>query len=335
MKNKTYTDISVVVQGPVQSLGSRGQEQGITNKCLNSVRNYLPGAKIILSTWHNQNLDGLDYDELVLCEDPGQNIRKYNKDGSPKYYNNNRQIVSTLEGLKRVKTKYAIKLRSDNYLTSNNFISLQTQFPARSNKYRFLKERVVTANAFTRKYAKGQKVAFHLSDFFYFGLTDDLLTLWDLPLVKDYKKKSEHDLSPSHPNYITDCTQLFWLRSLQKFEPSITLEHLLDNNKEKTKQSDICYANNVIISSPEEIGLNLGEKFSNGKVRISRERGKCAHIYFHEWQDLYKKYCDPTFNIEPAYILRFKLFINRLKYIFPVYFEAKIRQLKRKKYNVP
>ena len=35
MKNKTYTDISVVVQGPVQSLGSRGQEQGITNKCLN------------------------------------------------------------------------------------------------------------------------------------------------------------------------------------------------------------------------------------------------------------------------------------------------------------
>ena len=327
---KKFTDITVVVQGPVQGLIDRAQEEGITKKCLNSVRKHLPGAKIILSTWHNQDLTGLDYDQLVLCEDPGANIRQYKINGSPKYYNNNRQIVSSIEGLKQVTTKYAVKLRSDNYLTSNEFVSLQTKFPKRCGQYNFLQERVVVANSFTRKYAKGHKVAFHLSDFFYFGLTDDLLKLWDLPLIANFEQQENHPYSPCYPNYITDCTQLFWLLALEKFDPSIKLEHLLDNNPQKLEQSDICYANNLVIGSPEEIGLGLCEKFANGKVRISRERGKCAHLYFHEWHELYKKYCDSSSIINTPTKLKIKLLINRIKYVFPIYPETKLRLLKRK-----
>ena len=71
-------DITVVVQGPVQTFSDREQESGITRKCLDSVRYFLPGAKIILSTWHNQDLTDLDYDQLVLCDDPGTNVRAYN-----------------------------------------------------------------------------------------------------------------------------------------------------------------------------------------------------------------------------------------------------------------
>ena len=329
-EKKDYADISVVVQGPVQSLSDRGQEEGITKKCIDSVRKYLPGAKIILSTWHNQDLSDLYYDELVLCDDPGRNIRQYKKDGSPKYYNNNRQIISTAEGLKRVTTKYAVKLRSDNYLTSNGFVVLQKKFPTRCKQYKFLQERVVVANAFTRKYAKGHKVAFHLSDFFYFGLAKDLLMLWDLPLVADFEKKNNNDYSPCYPNYITDCTQLFWLLALQKFDPSIKLDHLLDNCSYKLKQSDLCYANNLIIGSPEEIGLGLGEKFSNGRVRISRNRGKCAHLHYNEWQVLYIKYCDPDFRAASSLKFKLNLFINRIKYVYPIYPETKLRLLKRK-----
>jgi len=329
-KTKNYADITVVVQGPVQSLADRGQEEGITKKCLDSVRKYLPGAKIILSTWHNQDLSDLSYDELVLCDDPGRNIRQYKQDGSPQYYNNNRQIVSTVEGLKRVTTKYAIKLRSDNHLLSNDFVALQQQFPARCEEYRFLQERVVVANAFTRKYAKGHKVAFHLSDFFYFGLTTDLLALWDLPLIGNFEPTSSHPLSSCYPNYLIDCTQLFWLLALQKFSSSITLEHLLDNSKEKIAQSECCYANNLVIASAEELGLGLGEKFSNGKVRISREKGRCAHLQFSEWQALYKHYCDASFKVEVSTTYKRTLFLNRLRYVYPSYLETKIRLLKRK-----
>jgi hypothetical protein len=62
-------DITVVVQGPVQALPDRDQDEGITQLCLRSVRELLPGARIILSTWDQQDLDGLDYDELVINTD--------------------------------------------------------------------------------------------------------------------------------------------------------------------------------------------------------------------------------------------------------------------------
>ncbi len=97
-------DISVVVQGPVQARDDRPMDEGITYRSLQSIRQYLPGAHIILSTWPDQNLQGLDYDELVICEDPGPNIYRYLADGTPGKLNNNRQIVSSREGLKRVKT---------------------------------------------------------------------------------------------------------------------------------------------------------------------------------------------------------------------------------------
>ncbi|MEJ6121845.1 WavE lipopolysaccharide synthesis family protein [Vibrio sp. 2-Bac 85] len=327
-KGNTFNDITVVVQGPVQALSDRNQEEGITYKCLKSIRQHLPGAKIILSTWRDQILDGLDYDQLVLCDDPGSNIRQYKLDGTPKYYNNNRQIVSSYEGLKKVETKYAMKLRSDNYLTSNNFVELQKTFQKRCETYRFLQERVVMSNVFARQYSKGHRVAFHLNDFFYFGLRQDLLTLWDLPLVKDYIPSDNKPYHDSHPNYAIDCAQLFWLMALNKFDANIKLKHLLDNSKDKLIQSNICYANNVVIASPEEIGLGLCTRFLQ-KSRVSKPKGKCSHIYFYEWQALYKKYCDPKFKVECSLKDKVELNLYRLRYIFPLFIEAKLRILKK------
>lgn len=55
-------DISVVVQGAVG---------GYTPVCLASVRKHLPESEIVLSTWKGSNVEGLDYDVLVLSDDPG------------------------------------------------------------------------------------------------------------------------------------------------------------------------------------------------------------------------------------------------------------------------
>ena len=51
-------NISVVVQGQVRD--------GEIEVCLSSIRKYLPGATIILSTWDGSNVKGLDYDKLIL-----------------------------------------------------------------------------------------------------------------------------------------------------------------------------------------------------------------------------------------------------------------------------
>ena len=59
-------DISVIVQGAIN--------KNETIKCLQSIRQYLPGAEIILSTWEGSNITDLDYDNLILSKDPGAAI---------------------------------------------------------------------------------------------------------------------------------------------------------------------------------------------------------------------------------------------------------------------
>lgn len=325
---KNYDDITVVVQGPVQTFQDRPQEPNITHKCLTSIREYLPGATIILSTWPNQELEGLDYDQLVISEDPGANCRHYTMKGEPQFYNNNRQIVSSREGLLQVKTKYALKLRSDNYLTSNNFVELQKSYQARAAEHTYLKERVVVSDTFTRRYAKGLPVAFHLSDFFYFGLTEDVLAFWNIPLFEEFQPTSSVPINEGFPDYVIDCTQALCLAAFQQFDSSIQLKSLLDNSPKKIELSEKCYANNLVIAPPEILGLGLCQKFL-GKARVSRTKGKCTHYQFFEWQALYKQYCDPTLYIDSHWKKRCKLFLVRCLHAFPTRFETVMKIKKR------
>ena len=59
-------EISVIVQGAI--------DKTETPKCLKSIRKYLPDAEIILSTWEGSDLNGLDYDVLVINQLPSAPI---------------------------------------------------------------------------------------------------------------------------------------------------------------------------------------------------------------------------------------------------------------------
>lgn len=325
-----FKDITVVVQGPVQTFNDRPQEPNITTKCLNSIREHLPGATIILSTWPGQDLSGLDYDELVISPDPGANCRNLKLDGTQQWYNNNRQIVSSLAGLKSVTTKYAVKLRSDNFLTSSDFVTLQQRYSKRCEQDCFLAERVVVSDVFTRKYAKGFPVAYHVSDFFYFGLTEDVLALWDFPLFKDFVSSPEELISTGFPNFIIDCTQALFIAALQKYDPTISLDHLLDNKPETILRSERIIANNLIVAPTDKLGLGLCQKFL-GTARVSRASGRVAHLQFFEWQQLYKKSCDPSFNSEISMFEPIALFLQRCVYVFPTRVQTLLKVWKRKK----
>ncbi|MCE0558860.1 WavE lipopolysaccharide synthesis family protein [Motilimonas sp. E26] len=323
-----FEDITIVVQGPVQNYAARAMDEGITQRCLQSIRTYLPGAKIILSTWHDQDLDNLDFDQLLLNKDPGTNIRYFTAPDKPKLFNNNRQIVSTLNGLAAVTTKYALKLRTDNYLISNEFIALFEQAFIRQAEQSVFQQRIVISNTFSRKYAKGKPVAYHLSDFFYFGLTQDLLKLWDIPLQDNYDLSQQQQVSTSYPYFPIDCTQMFWQEGLKQFNQQIELLHLHDLAGDKLKASEAFIANNLIIAEPEKIGLALCQKFL-GKSRANRTRGKCSFYQLSDWYVLYKKYCDPTHPL--PYLALFKLFLQRLIYVFPSRFETKMKIISRTK----
>ena len=92
-------DISVIVQGPIM-----GGAERLTGRAIESVRRVLPGAEIILSTWHGSDTGALACDALVLSDDPGATnwLRRGDAAALDKKLNNgNRQIVSTRAGLAR------------------------------------------------------------------------------------------------------------------------------------------------------------------------------------------------------------------------------------------
>jgi len=299
----SYEDITVVVQGPVQALAERAQDDGITSRCLDSVRQYLPGARLILSTWPDQNLDGLDYDELIICEDPGRNIVGYTRGGEPRYENTNRQVVTTVEGLRKVTTKYAVKLRADNYLTGNNFVELQKHWQARGEQFKLLEERVVISNTFSRRYYRGLPMSFYICDFFYFGLTKDLLGIWDIPHIEDIPYREDQKGCEQHPGSpwpILDVDQQLAKRFLlENYGVDIGVEHKHDLRFNARRNSDIIFANNFVVVTPEQINLALPNKFVTN--RQAKKSTQITYLQHAEWERLYRKYCDRNYKPETGF----------------------------------
>lgn len=292
------SDIGVVVQGPVQSLRDRPQDEGITQRCLRSVRTILPKAWIILSTWPGQDLRGLDFDELLINEDPGPNIVGYDVEGKPRRENTNRQIVSSAEGLRRVRRPYAIKLRADNFLVGDGFRGLQPRFRERAEGWRFLRERVVVTNTLARRFYRGRRVAFFLSDFFAFGLTEDVLNLWDLPLFQPFPfdagqlGRMQHPGSPA-PRPDVDQQLVMAFVSKQLGEPFV-IRDVFDTRGGLLALSDLFFANNFVVASAQQIGLGLPSKFSAGREAKLYSRATCMAPA--EWQMLYRRYCAPGYR---------------------------------------
>lgn len=330
-------DITVVVQGPVQSMPERLQDEGITRRCLTSVRRFLPGSRIVLSTWEDQNLAGLDYDELVINEDPGTNIIGYQRSGEPRYENTNRQIVSTMGGLRRVETRFAMKLRADNYLTGTGFKALQQQFDKRCDELRILKQRVVITNTLMRRYYRGRRVAFFLSDFFDFGLTDDVVNIWDLPLLDDYPFDPGLAGAQQHrgaPAPTTDVDQVLAERFIDKHrEQPLDLVDVFDTSDDKLRQSDVFLANNFVVATPDEIGLGLPLKFTEGRQAKFSSKATC--LASPEWRRLYREYCDPTIDAGGDLALLVRIRLMRFAFLPLKWLEYQARSARdRRRYEM-
>ncbi|KKJ94255.1 hypothetical protein PK34_18935 [Stutzerimonas stutzeri] len=162
--------IAVVLQGPLyRSLApSRGIDASIA-----SVRAHLPHAEIIVSTWADEDLEGLDADRVVTSADPGALL-----DFNGNRHNTNRQIVSTLTGIRAASREHVLKLRSDHVLTGSKITvmgAFDTQLAASD---RLLRQPITVTTLFIRNPAK-VPLLFHLSDLVQFGTRADMLEFWD------------------------------------------------------------------------------------------------------------------------------------------------------------
>jgi hypothetical protein len=159
------SDISFVIQGPIVDE---------TNKNLKVIRNNFPKSSIILSTWETEiytNIDSANYNEIVLNKDPGFKPFPLG--------NLNRQIISTINGIARVKTKYVVKLRTDSIIHNSTFLN---HYFNNVSKYNVFDNSILILSIYAKDPAKWQ-VLFHISDIFFFGLTNDVNNLFKIPLA--------------------------------------------------------------------------------------------------------------------------------------------------------
>lgn len=206
-------DISVIVQGAIDKN---------TILCLKSIRKYLPDAEIILSTWENSDVSGLDYDKLVLGKDPG--APEYTRsDGAVTPCNINRQLVSTINGLKVASKYFSLKLRSDLFLSNNNFLKYFSRYQTRDNNYQFFDRKVLISSIYTKKcsHINHMPVCYHPSDWIFLGLTNDLIKYFDIPLADNtnffnwtYKNPLNNPYPKSNERYYIE--QYYFINSFSK-----------------------------------------------------------------------------------------------------------------------
>lgn len=292
INNINTKDISVIVQGSIDKKN--------TKMCLTSIRKYLPDSTIILSTWEGSNVEGLTYDKLILNSDPGGYI-------CDKVYGtkNNvaRQIVTTLNGLRNSTTTYSLKFRSDLELIGNNFLNYFEMFPRFAEELKILKARVLINSMYTRglmpkPQSLYDKLLYHPSDWIYFGYTQDLINIWDIPLPKEpafstwFERKKRPVMDPCQTwlfRYVPE--QYIWLSFIQKNLGSISFKDFGDNTYENVRISELSMVNNLVVLDYKE---QFDIKFKKYDIQRHIPYNLRRHYY---WLLLYKKYCDPKYRI--------------------------------------
>lgn len=301
-------DISVVVQGAIN------KEE--TPKCLKSIRKFLPEAEIILSTWEGSDISAIDglYDVLLLNKDPGCGYYYKNESGI-KSNNLNRQLVSTREGLKKATKNYAMKIRTDIILTSDKFLKYYDYFPKRDEKYSLFKHKIIASSIGTRFVLNDYitinqfteiKLAFHVSDWWFMGLKEDLILYFDVPLTKEpdfsnYYKKEENknkfnpyiNLEESYVQFSPE--QYFAIKCFEQKFNDIQTEHAGDVPDEQFELSRKYMINNFIFAEYSESGIYFKKYLISRFFGLSPAYWDMYNKFRQQYE--YKKYCDTEYQI--------------------------------------
>lgn len=295
--------ISVVVQGPVVGAPDAPYEQRHTLRCLDSVRRHLPGAEVILSTWPDADLTGLPFDRVVVSEDPGSAPYTDATIQPPVLWPGNRVVVSSAAGLRAATRPYAIKTRSDLIFADARCLRLVGRYPRRVPEWRVTRERVLSPAFFAVNPRLQRQYPFHPSDWWTFGLREDLLDMWDVPLAGPEVPEwfVDHPKPANDVEHRTLCRyyaeQWAWLSFLRKHEAEfgpVPFEHRADVNPEAMRISELSIANNLQIHELHELGLLAPKKSPDLRIWVWGE------IYTRgDWERLYRQYCDPAFRPGP------------------------------------
>ncbi len=345
-------EITILVHGPIMPE---------TETVLDNIRKIFENCPIILSTWKNSDLTNLSYDILVESDDPGaeyfnipkDKINQKNSEGLvefelngkkycnlPKKNNVNRMIVSVQEGLKEVKTKYVLKLRSDLILKSDKFLEYWDKYPCYNNKYKIFKHRIINDSTFAQfahVMKKGiQLLPFHMSDWLHFGLTEDIKLLFSCPLHDNNDAAQYWYMNNRVRKQFDPFLDAGWqyppethiLHSLvKKYYPEVNFKDSDDYNKTNMSISNLVMANNFIFLDQDILDFKMDKYPYIFDWEADLYDG---FITTREWHNLYKTYCDKNFKFCDIDKKRIPYYLKLLNIGFLFKYPGKyIRSIKR------
>ena len=274
------SEISVIIQGAFNAT--------ITPNTIASIRKYLPKAEIILSVWEGSELpEHLPVDKILFNKDPG--FCYYSDEKKSKKNNVNRQIVSTVEGLKAATKKYALKIRTDFVLTGKNFLNYFDKYKKVNPQWQIFEKKLVACSFFAR-IPEVSRTALHISDLLFFGLTKDILNLFDIPLMPPEYEKCFTYKKHKHTKYCPE--QYIFCACLAKNKMPFKMENQYNLTDKNIKQTHNYFANNFVF-------LPYGQ-YNVIPSPSLLDDGCCYRdcYTFFKWKNLYKKYVDADFVIE-------------------------------------
>ena len=288
-------DISVVVQGVIDA--------HLTPLCLRGIRKSLPNAEIILSTWKGASIEGLDFDVLVLSDDPGEHkIADY--DLKVEYKRNlPRQLLTTQRGIEKAQKLYILKIRSDIILNDSEFLQHYNTYCDFEEKYRAFNSRILTTNYYT-KHSYRSEWLFHPSDWIAFGARDDINLLYDIPIPLDPIENNFFFVDNENiPKTKGECRysarycseQYIFVNCLRK-KSYFGFHDCADVTDQLRHESEQYLVNNFVV-------LDYGSQFNISFLKFDPDSGRhierinnngklLRDIYsFSEWEALYNKCC--------------------------------------------
>lgn len=265
--NKVLSSLSVVVSGPI--LGTENDNHSFTRQACQSVRDFLPSAEIVLSTWKGESVEGISYDKLVQSIDPG-----------PNEGNINRQICSRQAGIREASNEYVLCIRSESIIKNLNFLSYIDKYESHKEKCKFcfLKNRIVTPASYPAK--RGE--LFHIGDWYFFGHKDDLLELWTIPYMDDSKFNNCADDIYYNPHR-------YLITSFVKKYYPLEFSKLKDINEKNKKVYESVLAENFVITGFYEYGITSLKYPLTGSF-FNKLFHKEVGYTFNEWKELYNFY---------------------------------------------
>ena len=238
----------------------------LTLNCLKSIRKYFPQSKIILSTWQDENISGLEnfYDGIILNQSPKSVGSACVPECSwyPKENSYNHQQLCVSKALEYCNTPYTVKFRTDFVFNNNKFIKYYEEFlDILGCKAKFFKQKVViysygTLNPLVDKIPLPQ----HPSDLFFMGLTDDIKSLYDGRYISDeianYYTNHQDEKNPCLFNHLYTPEQFLWLQFLDK--SGVTYKkpkNYFDISDDICNETIKFFIENFIVFDPAHLGF--------------------------------------------------------------------------------